>query len=317
VFDRMYSGFYVWGIGIVVVLGLFLVFMLAGWPGPINNCVWGSDKQLPESALVAPPPHASAQAQKNYQLELKKIAADNTCYCEAFSVSDAARGKPGVRQKQNTWFNLYAIVTSFIVAWSVYWSRRDGAENLIGSNTLFPDVYIFAVLFLGLGSMWFHGAIKEWGGITDDLSMYVFVDFLIVYTLRRLWISIPEWVMWVGYILTVALVTGLGEYLSVNNPDAPISAILILVQVLLCYLPLQIVLWIRQSERPTWRWWSGVGCIGVATFFWIFSQTGKFMCSPTGPQPHGLLWHPLAGAMAVFVYFYWRCDTSDDVTAFA
>ena len=159
-FDRMYSGFYVWGIGTVVVLGLFLVFMQAGWPGHINNCVWGSDKQLPESALVAPPPHASAQAPKNYQLELKKIAADNTCYCEAFSVSDAAQGKPGVRQKQNTWFNLYAI-------------------------------------------------------------------------------------------------------------------------------------------------------------FWIFSQTGKFMCSPTGPQPHGLLWHPLAGAMAVFVYFYWRCDTSDDVTAFA
>lgn len=315
-FDRIYSGFYVWGIGTVVLVGLFLIFVLAGWPGDINTCIWGSDKQLPESALIAPSAHASAQAQKNYQLEVKKVAADNTCYCEAFSLSDAAQGKPGVRQKQNTWFNLYSIATSLIVAFGVYWSRRDGASNLIGSNTLFPDVYIFVVLFLGLGSMWFHGAIKEWGGITDDLSMYLYVEFLIFYTLRRLLTSVPEWLIWTGYLLAVAFFTGFGEYLSEKNPATPISLILIVIQVV-AYLALQIVIWIQKSEKPTWRWWSAVACIGVATFFWIFSQTGGFMCSPTGPQPHGLLWHPLAGAMAVFLYFYWHYDTGDDLSAFS
>jgi hypothetical protein len=31
------------------------------------------------------------------------------------------------------------------------------------------------------------------------------------------------------------------------------------------------------------------------------------MCDPNAFfQPHGMLWHPLAGAMAVLLYFYWR-----------
>ena len=43
--------------------------------------------------------------------------------------------------------------------------------------------------------------------------------------------------------------------------------------------------------------------------FWGLSQTGAPLCDPKGGfQPHGLLWHPLAGVMAVFIYFYWRWD---------
>jgi hypothetical protein len=60
----------------------------------------------------------------------------------------------------------------------------------------------------------------------------------------------------------------------------------------------------------------GVGCILAATFFWNFSQNpGQFLCNPTSSfQPHRLLWHPLAGGMAVFLYFYWRLDTDDSST---
>jgi hypothetical protein len=54
-------------------------------------------------------------------------------------------------------------------------------------------------------------------------------------------------------------------------------------------------------------WWLAVACIGLATFFWVSSQTGRYMCDPHSKfQPHGLLWHPLAGAMALLLYFYWR-----------
>jgi hypothetical protein len=56
--------------------------------------------------------------------------------------------------------------------------------------------------------------------------------------------------------------------------------------------------------------WGGAAvAIILATIFWIFSQTGEDLCDPTSFfQPHGLLWHPLAGVMAVLLYFYWRGD---------
>ena len=34
-----YRGFWVWGIGITAILGVFLIFVLAGWPGEANSCI--------------------------------------------------------------------------------------------------------------------------------------------------------------------------------------------------------------------------------------------------------------------------------------
>lgn len=249
----------------------------------------------------------------------------NTCYCEAFSVSDAASHKGGVRQPVNTWFNLYSIGTSFVVALFVCFDRNQGGyPNLIRSNTWIPDLYIFAVLFLGLGSMWFHGSVKEWGGIFDDLSMYTFAAFLVFYTIRRWWES--DLFFWIAYPLTVVGFTIVGEILSQASPSTPVSLFLILALVV-AYSTLEFLIWSRDGtdsrlrnwwnhvkwwgagNKTSWRWWSAVGSIVAAAIFWGLSQTGAPLCDPKGWfQPHGLLWHPLAGVMAVFIYFYWRWD---------
>ena len=62
-------------------------------------------------------------------------------------------------------------------------------------------------------------------------------------------------------------------------------------------------------------WLLAVVAIGLATLFWALSQTGKSLCNPgSGFQPHGLLWHPLAGVMAVLLYFYWRDEEPRSTT---
>jgi len=274
----VYRGFIVWGAGIVLVLGSFLIFVAAGWPGTVNSCV-------------------------------KSKTVDN-CYCEAFSHAQAISGAPGVRQPVNTWFNLYSIFTSLLVAVFVYLDRRDGGSSSpIRSDSWLPDLYIFAVQFLGLGSMWFHGSIKQWGGVTDQLSMFIYAAFLIFFTVRRLWNA--EWAFWVFYPLTVILNTIIAALSSYDN----ISLVLILILVA-AYLVFEVWMW----KRKDWQWAQGktltrvlcvfaVVAILAATLFWKLSQTGGPMCDPkSGFQPHGLLWHPLAGVMAVLLYFYWRED---------
>jgi len=325
--DISYRGFIVWAGGIVVVLGAFLIFVAAGWPGDANGCLWGNDKASPQGAAAFNPPsaHASAAIKRAYEALTKQVARDNTCYCEAFSVPDAALGKPGVRQKVNSWFNLYSIGTSLIVAFGVYSSRQDGETKLIGStNSWMPDVYIFAALFLGLGSMWFHASMKEWAGMTDTASMYTFMGFLVFFTIRRLWDN--AWLFWIGYLLTIAVFTIVGEIISSASPGAPVSEVLIVILVAI-YFVFESILWSNDGgdawyvnwwnhiwfggSNVSWRWWVAVVCILAAMFFWTYSQTGKFMCSPTSFfQPHGLLWHPLAGLCALFIYFYWKYDAA-------
>jgi hypothetical protein len=272
----VYRGFIVWGAGIVLVLGVFLIFVAAGWPGDVNSCI----RDTP-----------------------------NSCYCEAFNLRDAMSGTGGVRQPVNTWFNLYSILTSLLVAVVVYVDRKDGGNrNPIRSDSLIPDLYIFAVLFLGLGSMWFHASMKAWGGITDQLSMFVYAAFLIFYSIRRLWNA--EWFFWVFYPITVALFTLIAGLWTWKFA----SLILILILVA-AYLVFEFIMWGRTGKWMQGKiltgvlWCSAVVAILAATVFWALSQTGGPLCDPnSGFQPHGLLWHPLAGVMAVLLYFYWRED---------
>ncbi len=278
----VYRGFIVWGAGIVVVLGAFLIFAAAGWPGAANNCI--------EPTKDTPP-------------------QPDSCYCEAFDRRAIARNEGGVRQPVNTWFNLYAIFTAFLVALFVYFDRQAGVSgNPIRSSGLLPDLYIFAVLFLGLGSMWFHGSLKDWGGITDVLSMFIYAVFLVFYSIRRLWNA--DWFFWVCYPITVALFTFVAAIWKWEYN----SLVLILILVA-AYLTVEVIIWVRtgkvmQGKPGTMALWiSAVVAIIAATIFWILSQTGRPMCDPKSAfQPHGLLWHPLAGIMAVLLYFYWRED---------
>jgi hypothetical protein len=273
---EVYRGFFVWGAGIALVLGSFLIFVLAGWPGAANNCI---------------------------------LDKPDSCYCEAYDRAQVVSGASGVRQPVNTWFNLYSILTSLIVGLVVYSDRTNGGgANPIRSDSWIPDLYIFAVLFLGLGSMWFHGSLKEWGGVLDGLSMYVFAVFLVFYSVRRLWNS--DLFFWLAYIGTVILFTFLGAVWQWKYK----SLILILILVA-AYLAVEITIWSRSGKVMQGKaltialWVASVLAIGSATLFWALSQTGGPLCDPKSFfQPHGLLWHPLAGLMAVLLYFYWRED---------
>lgn len=276
-----YRSFIVWGVGIVVVLGVFLIFVAAGWPGSPDNCLHLADGKT------------------------------NTCYCEAFNASDVLMHRSGVRQPVNTWFNLYAIFTSLIVALVLFLDRRSGdARNVMRSPSWIPDVYVFAVLFLGLGSMWFHASLSTATSWVDGTSMYVYASFLVFYTLVRLTGS--ELAFWIGYPICVVAFSLVGAFWKWDY-----ASLILIIILVLAYLTFEIIICVRTGRfmqgtpLTITLWISAVVAIGLATLFWVLSQTGMPLCNPHSAfQPHGMLWHPLAGVMAVLLYFYWREEES-------
>jgi hypothetical protein len=283
-----YRGFIVWGAGIVGVLGLFLIFVAAGWPGGPDQC----------THLVAG----------------KQILIDgklNSCYCEHFNTADVLSHASGVRQPSNTWFNLYAIITSGIVAIRLFFDRQSGtSSNPLRSMNPIADAYIFAVLFLGLGSMWFHASLSSAVSWVDAFSMYVFAGFLVYYAIYRLWPN--DQFFWICYPVTVFAATVAGAFWDWDYA----SLILILILVVV-YLVFEFIWaghhWSRSRPVPIVLWSLGVLFILVATLFWTLSQTGAPLCRTASEaasafQAHGMIWHPFAGVMATLLYFYWRYD---------
>jgi hypothetical protein len=272
---KRYRGFWALGLGVIFVLAPFLIFVATGWPGRPADCVFQES---------------------------------DSCYCEHFERLDVLQHAAGVRQRVNTWSNLYSLVSASLLAFCVYADRKRSepgvAPNLMRSGTLMPDLYIFVVLLRGLGSMWFHASLTHWGGIVDGFVMYVYGAFLVFYSVRRLWNN--ALVFWCGFLATIILFTVLHS----RRPDSVFVLALVL---FLAYLAVEIAIWIRTRKvmqgRPTtiMLWVSAALAILLATLFWTLSQAGGPMCWPrSGFQAHGLLWHPLAGLMGVLLYFYWR-----------
>ena len=257
------------------LLGIFLIFVAAGWPGSQNSCVTDTD--------------GGKRA--------------NTCYCEPFVKADI--GKSGVRQPFNTWSNLYALFTGGGLALFVYLQRRGGlaaSGNRMRSTSFYPLLYIAIVIFLGLGSMWFHASLTEWGGIFDNLSMYTFTNFLVFYTIVRL--TDVDLIFYIGYPLAtlgLTVVSVLGG-----------SSLIVCVFSVAAYLVLESIIWLWKPEvRNDWgvfwtAWVPGVGSILLSTVFWVLSQTDGPLCLKTHAfQFHGV-WHLGAGVSALFLYIFWR-----------
>ncbi len=269
----------VYGVFSGVVLFAFLLFVALGWPGEPNNC-------------ISEVPHA--------------------CYCESFDAAKVEANRGGVRQPWNTWSNLYALGTGAFLAWQMSLQRRRreanpeafvGDENRMRTSNVFPMVYLCCVVFLGLGSMWFHASLAAWGGLFDQFSMFTLVAFLYAYTVVRLTNS--DLAFYASYPLMVGLLTALG---AIGAP----STILIAWMAGAGYFALELVAWIgRKDIRHDWKqvltWWlPALAAFGLAALFRGLSVVeGDPLCFPDGFQFHAV-WHWLAGVMAVLLYFYWR-----------
>ena len=242
------------------------------------------------------------------------------CYCEYFDPHDAEIGAKGVRQPVNTWSNLYALFTAAFVAWRIMSDRKEAKPyNVMRSNSPIADGAVFAVLFLGLGSMWFHASMSSAASWMDGFSMYVFAGYLVFYTIDRLLVmrgvsdGIRNLVFWVGWPVNAIIYTDIAG-LHVNSEI--LIGILVGVYIL---FELFVGLWGGKGFKDGWIGWKdgraatywivGLVSFGLAILFRALGGDDGPWCFEDGKtwfQPHGLLWHTLSGVMALMLYLYWR-----------
>lgn len=262
----------------IVVLMLFLPVVAIGGFGPPDPCLDGDASGDPS----------------------------NLCYCEDFKEKDI--GKHGVRQPQNTFSNLYALITGSIVAAFAQQARqrKSAPSPRMRGGRFYPLLYICVVVFLGLGSMFFHATLLKWGGVMDNLSMYTFANFVLFYTLGRLVNS--------DLLFLISYITSVIAFAALNALEL-VSSFIIVLLVVLAYLGLEVYIFFWRKElRPPDRtfvyfYLPALISLGVAVLVWVMSQTGGCWCNPDGFQGH-VVWHVMAGVTATLLYFYWRDSPS-------
>lgn len=248
----------------VASLAVFAVFFMRGWPGAPHECL-----------------------------------AERRCYCEA--VDEAQLGAPGARQPMNTASAVVPILLGLGLGWRVGRDRVRGgraafSNRMSRADSLYPLLYVLVVVALGPGSMFLHASMTRWGGVMDNLSMYLFVNFLLCYGLVRLWAH--EALFVVGYpLLTIGFV---GWYAWVARTPWLVSV---------ATLPATLVeaRLILRGTPADYRWYVAAVVVFTTGFgIWLASNDGGPLCDPHSWAQGHALWHVLAGATAVLLFQYYR-----------
>lgn len=210
----------------------------------------------------------------------------NPCYCELPTAGL-------VRQVGNTWSNLGAVFAGLYVAYVA--AQRRLAREASGHPSQALDVLGLlappALVFQGVGSMFFHGGLTTWGSALDAMSMFAIAGLLVTAQALRLgWLDVR------GLIRAwVVLVVG-GLLVGFANP--PLVAGLVFV-LFLSILGTEVLLTRRGLSPSSSLFRVGISMHVSAVAVWFFSAgEGLPLCEPHSVwQGHGV-WH-LAAAGAV------------------
>ena len=81
-----------------VLMALFMLFAyVTGWPPVADSCI---PKTVMDALKIDP------------NADIREAFGANECFCEKFNPAALLEWSHGVRQPVNTWFNLYALITS-------------------------------------------------------------------------------------------------------------------------------------------------------------------------------------------------------------
>lgn len=255
-------------VSFVFWFSLYFALYFAGWPGEAHPCV--------------NPPY---------------------CFCETVHQGTLAA------QKSNTWSDLGFVLAAFFIAWS-------GWKTLKTDSTRSKDIYRHSpglialyssvILFMGPGSMFFHGAMTTWGGMMDVCSMYLFVLFLICYLIQHSW-HLGERFFYSSYFISCLVFILIAVFThDLSSKIFPAVAALLITLALLQSIPLsKINLARKTSNNFESRWLAyALGFFIVAVVIWRLSDSGQPFCEPDSLLQGHAAWHLLSACMTVCVHFY-------------
>ncbi len=241
---------------------VFLYLGLDGWPGAAHACV-----------------------------------AIANCYCEA------PRAGP-IAQPANTWSCLGWAALGLWIAWDSEQRREHGSspdsELRPFASSFYAGLYAAIVILLALGGMLFHSSLTEWGAKLDIVSMYLFVNFWIVYQLARSY-SWSRRTFLCAYLGATALLLVPRVVFGSEDTGLAIFGALLAFAVATEF-------WISRSPHLRWIW-LGLGAFGFAHLI-----QAVLPCDPDSLlQPHAVL-HLIEVVPPVALYIHLFVATDSRAT---
>jgi hypothetical protein len=229
---------------------------------------------------------------------------EGDCYCEA--------ARPGwIRQPANTWSCLPGLAVALGIAWHAGRAQSGGrptrTANRMRTTLFYPALYALVKTYSGLGALFFHASLTDWGGKLDIASMYLFADFWIFYNLTRLLdLSVRRFAVLYGAFTALMLIPRVVfsvwgiELFNLLVAGVIASELWIRFPVKLPGLPLPR----RLRVERRWLWVALASYLPALVIWELTGHRGRALCDPHSLLQGHAVWHVLTGIPPLCVYLY-------------
>ena len=163
---------------------------------------------------------------------------------------------------------------------------------------------------MGPGSMFFHGAMTQWGGWLDVISMYVFTSFVIAYLLYRSWnLRLQTFILLYAVLCCSAIAMSIFLH-DLSSRVFPLFTAALISLALLQSIPINKLALGRSKDLHLENRWLifAIGFFAVAITIWALSDTGDALCYPDSLLQGHAAWHLLSACMTVCIHFYFLSE---------
>ncbi len=219
------------------------------------------------------------------------------CFCETI-------GNGAVRQPANTYSNLGYVLVGLLIALSAPAIAPEPTEkrNLLQSQRGYVLLYGWAVVSIGVGSLFYHASMTYIGQFFDWVGMYAFISFVVVYNAVRL-MGRPVPGLLFGAVYTLLLTA-----LCVNffiNPELRVG---IFQNLIIVGLGIEaVVLLIRRPRVQILYLVAAIACLVAARVIWGWDADGT-LCTPGSLLQGHAAWHLLTAAATALLYPYYLSE---------
>ena len=225
------------------------------------------------------------------------------CYREPV-VTDAI-----VKQPLST-YSAFALTLAGL--WVLWVLARERARGVSGPNPMVADPFYKGAMglvgvLMGPGAILFHATLTAWGGVFDQVSMYLLLGLMVAYNVVRTTMPTAHRAVFLGVFAAVVVVGFL-----VATVSGGISTYLFIASAVLVglfeVLTFAVFLPRRGLARDPLRFWLGaVGTLALAIAVWVAGNP-----SVGGPTdfPFHFLWHVAAAVFLVAYFYYLRSEAA-------
>jgi hypothetical protein len=221
---------------------------------------------------------------------------NDDCHCETI--------RPGrIKQPINTWSNLAFVLVGLLVLLHAGGAIEFAGEgkNPMTMTAFYPISYGLLVISLGLGSMFFHASVRKWGSIIDNLAMYWFLTFVVLYDLFRLF-GTGNLGVFLLIFLFANIALGVARLLNEGSEKYVFPILFLWVIAIELLIPSGVfnVAGVHREFVPWLR--AELIFFVVAFLFWILFRSRSRLCKPDSWFQGHAVWQILSAIAGGFLY---------------